>query len=310
MIIGTYPNEEYKVNMLNECIDNIKPLGYDIMIVSHYPIPLEIQNKVDYVLYDKENTIVSGELTPNWVFNTDSFSITRESSGGHILSVTKNIHNGINYANNLGYEFFIYMECDNLLDKEDLLKIETLRYSMYLKKKKMIFFQYTIEGNNAYETLIFGGKVSYYQIHNNLPLKEIDLKGQSVSLERLVYIEHNQNHDLFYIIPTSSKNFFSKSEINKDFSKFIVELFISNKEPYSHLFLINLRQNPNKIQIKINDEDIKEYDSGYWSYRKVSVGEKLSIKIILDGYEINKTFELTEENKLDYLKRGFMFFRS
>ena len=310
MIVGTYPNEEYKVNMLNECIDSIKPLGYDIMLVSHYPIPTEIQNKVEYVLYDKENTLVSKELTPNWTFDTKSFSITKESGGGHILSVTKNIHNGINYAHNLGYEFFMYMECDNLFDKEDLLKIEFLRYSMYSEKKEMIFFNYVNEGNNIYETLIFGGNVIYYKKHNNLPLKEIDLNGECVSLERLVYIEHGKNQDLFYIVPSSSKDFFSKSEINKEFTKFIIELFISNREPYAHLFLMNLYINPKKILIKINDEDVIEYARGVWSYRKVNVGEKLSVKILLDGYEITKNFELTEENKIDYLKKGFMYFRN
>jgi hypothetical protein len=60
IIIGTYPNDSYKLDMLNDCINRVKPLGYDIMIVSHYPIPEEIQSKVNYVLYDSENIKVYG----------------------------------------------------------------------------------------------------------------------------------------------------------------------------------------------------------------------------------------------------------
>jgi len=310
IIIGTYPNDDYKVNMLNECIDRVKPLGYDIMVVSHYPIPLEIQSKVDYVLYDKENTIVGKGYTPNYVFHTDAFIFTKESWGGHILSVTKNIHNGINYAKNLGYDFFFYMECDNLFDKEDLLKIEILRNSMYCEKKKMIFFHYTIEGKKLYETIIFGGSVSYYQENNTLPLVEADLKGQSISLERITFSNHHKNQDLFYIVPDSSINYFSKSEINKEFTKFIVELVVSNKQPYAHLFMRNLSENPNQIQIKINDEDLRDFAPGVWSYRHVHSDTKLTVKIISDGHETIKTFELTDENRLDYSKKGFMFFRN
>jgi len=310
IIIGTYPNEDYKVDMLKECIRRIKPLGYEIMVVSHYPIPFEVQKEVEYVLYDKTNTITRSELVPNWNFVSDTFMVTKISLGGHILAVTKNIYNGVNYAKNLGFEFFFYMEYDNLLNSEDLFKIETLRYSMYSEQKKMIFFNYPHQGHEIYETLMFGGKVHYFQQNNVLPMCETDLNNERVSLERLFYLKHKQNENLFYLVPTLSKDFFSKSDINKEFEKYVVELFVSNKEPYSHLFMMNLKQNPNKIQIKINDEDLKELETGVWSYRNIPMGVELVVKIYIEEREIVKNFKLTEENKKEYLDRGFMFFKN
>jgi hypothetical protein len=58
IIIGAYPNRSHKMEMLRECIKRVKPLGYDIMVVSHYPIPEDIQREVDYVIYDKENLLI------------------------------------------------------------------------------------------------------------------------------------------------------------------------------------------------------------------------------------------------------------
>ena len=54
IIIGTYPDHPKKMEMLRECIERVRPLGYDILVVSHYPIPTDIQEMVDYVIYDKK----------------------------------------------------------------------------------------------------------------------------------------------------------------------------------------------------------------------------------------------------------------
>ena len=42
--ITCYPINETQVKMLNDCIDSLKPLGYDIMVLSHYPIDMDIQS--------------------------------------------------------------------------------------------------------------------------------------------------------------------------------------------------------------------------------------------------------------------------
>jgi hypothetical protein len=308
IIIGTYPNEPYKVDMLNECIEKVKPLGYDIMVVSHYPIPSEIQSKVDYVLYDKENSKVNQELTPNWTYHTDSFNIRKFNGEGHILAVTKNIYNGINLANNLKYDFFFYMEYDNIFNIDDLIRIEILKNTMFANKKRMILFGYKNQGHNMYETLMFGGSPSYFIKNISLPTKENDLEGQSISLERIFYDKHKDNHDSFYVIHKSSKEFFHKSEINKEFAKYIIEVFGSNKESELYFFSINLNQNPNPIKVKINGGEFKEICPGCWHLNRVGLGSILTVEIICDERKEIKEFDLTDGDILKFLKRGFINF--
>jgi hypothetical protein len=77
------------------------------MVVSHYPIPTYIQEKVNYTLYDNENILLPYDLTPKVTCFTTDFD-TVINNNGHSLTVSKNINNGINFCNNLGYEFFYF----------------------------------------------------------------------------------------------------------------------------------------------------------------------------------------------------------
>lgn len=302
LIIGSYPNKTYKMDMLGECIDRVRPLGYDIMVVTHHPLTEEIQSKVDYVIYDKENKLVSRDLSPLYWLQTDSFTLNYKSQG-HILTVCKNIVNGIKFSESLGYEFFFYMESDNLLEKEDLLKIEVIRKSMYLKNNQMVYFSYLHEECNILETLMFGGRVSYYKEINSLPLNESDLNGESVSLERLVFqIYENKLHE-FYLVPISSKEFFSKSQINKEYQKYFVDIILSNDGTNLYFFFMNISNIV--ISTKFNDNE-KEFGPMSWHLNKVNVGDEINVKVMVDGVENTRQFIV--KDKMDYVENGFILF--
>ena len=74
IIIGTYPNQPHKVDMLRDCIDRVRPLGYDILVVSHFPLPTDIQESVEYVIYDKENVMMVNSCPDYW-FGADGFVV-------------------------------------------------------------------------------------------------------------------------------------------------------------------------------------------------------------------------------------------
>ena len=309
IIIGTYPNHPHKMEMLRECIERVKPLGYDILVVSHYPLPTDIQESVDYVIYDKENVKIY-DSCPEYTFGVDGFVVKKynnKTTGGHALAVVKNINNGINFVNYLKYEFFFYMECDNLFGPDDLLKIEILRSSMFLDKKKMILFSPNVK-NKSYETLILGGIPSYYCKEIHLPVIEEDFKGERMSLERVFHQTHNEMESSYHIVNLSSQEYFLDSEINKDFSKFIVDVFGSNNEPHLYLFVRNFPENNNTIGVSINNETPRDICNGCWHMRPLNLGERLIVKVMCDGVETVKEFGLGEEDKLGYFKNGFVKF--
>lgn len=309
IIIGSHPNHPSKMDMLRDCIDRVKPLGYDILLVSHYPLPSDIQESVDYVIYDKEN-VKMFNTNPIYWWGVEGVNVRKYNSGipvGHALAVVKNINNGINYVNYLNYEFFFYMECDNLLAPDDLFKIELLKNSMFLKRKKMVLFNPESD-ERIYETLMFGGIPNHYCENIHLPTIEEDFKGYKISLERFFYKTHHDKESSYHVVNSSSQEYFSNSEINKDFSKYMVEVFGSNEDPYLYLFIYNFPENPNKIVITINDKSPREFCSGCWHLDKVHLGTPLVAKILSDGIETVREFSLTEEDKLGYFKNGFISF--
>ena len=307
IIIGTYPNHPNKMEMLRECIERVRPLGYDILVVSHYPLPTDIQEMVDYVIYDKENVKMVYSC-PEYSFGTDGFTVKKYvSDGGHALSVVKNINNGINFVNYLKYRFFFYTECDNLFGVDDLLKIEILKNSTFIEDKKMVLFHPNVK-EKRYETLVFGGVPSYYCKDIHLPKIEEDFKGDRISLERFFYKTHNQNVSSYYIINSSSEEYFSNSKMNLEFSRYLVGIFGSNRDSNLYLFIRNSPENPNNIEVILNGNPYKEICSGCWHLNHVHLGEPLVIKVISDGVETVKEFGMTEEDKLVYFKSGFIKF--
>jgi hypothetical protein len=307
IIIGTYPDHPKKMDMLRECIERVRPLGYDILVVSHYPIPTDIQEMVDYVIYDKENTQMLYSC-PEYTFGTNEFNLRKFSTeGGHALSVVKNINNGINYVNYLRYEFFFYMECDNHFSYDDLLKIEILKNSMFMENKNMLLFNPPVE-KDSYETLLFGGIPSYYCGNIHLPITEEDFKGERVSLERIFYLTHNKMESSFYIINSSCKEYFLNSEMNKEYTKYLVWVFGSNNNSKLYLFIRNLPENPSSIEVTINSKPPKEIGGGGWYLVDVHLGEPIIVKVVCDGVETIKEFGMTEDDKFNYFKKGFIKF--
>ena len=58
IIITCHCNDSNKLNVLNENIDLLKSNGFDILLISHISIPFDIQQKVEYYIFDKSNPII------------------------------------------------------------------------------------------------------------------------------------------------------------------------------------------------------------------------------------------------------------
>jgi hypothetical protein len=259
----------------------------------------------------------SGDLTPNFYFHNDEFSVVtyyESGVGGHALAVVKNIYNGINYANYLNYRFFFYLECDNLFAQEDLPKIQILKNSMFLKSKHMIIFNHMFNEHPIYETLIFGGNPKYFLENIFLPKTDDEFLGQKMSLEDFFHFSHKNLEESFYIVPSPSDEYFTNSRINKlvghidgsVFGNYFIGLYGSNDFPNLYLFIRN--HNKEIIEFKINDSEVNCLDNGAWSLNKISLKSNLIVTIITEGIEVFYEYDLDEKNILNYYKKGFIHF--
>ena len=309
IIISAYPENQQKEDILSMCIDNLKVLEFDILIVSHHPIPSHIQSKVNYCLIDNENILLPYELTPKyWSINND-FNITINNYG-HQLTVSTNIKNGIDFATINNYEFFLFTESDNLIDELDIKKIDELSFLMSSTNKKMVFFNHLVENSPIYETLIFGGIPSYYQENIKFPLKVEDVSNNTnftgLSLEKILYKQANKKDD-YLLIETDSKSYFINSSLNRITHDYNVEIIGSNSNDNLVLW-INNSTNDKKITFIINGETELILGPKNWYYCFKEIGESVNITINDNGVLSYKNFVITHEQKKKYIEKGMIIF--
>jgi hypothetical protein len=311
IVIGTYPSSPEKEKILSECIDRLSNIGYDIMVVSHYPLPTYIQEKVNYCIYDKENIFLPTELTPSYWFETNIFH-TEIFSEGHLITCSKNMFTALNLANALKYDFFYYMESDNFLESEDIQKMETLKESMFEEKKHMIFFKQKDGDSLTYNTLLFGGKPNYFVNNMFLPVDLEDYKanlGPFWTIERLFYYYLSKDESDFIIIPQNIQSYFTHSKMNIITHEYFIEVIGNSTKDQLFLWISNGYQDLNDIKVNINSGEDLILSKGGWMLIPKNVGDEFYVDVEENGYFVRKNFKITEENKDKYYAKGKITFK-
>ena len=72
-IISTYPNTNIKYETTKKCIESLKQDDRKIMISSHMPLSEELQDMVDYYIYDEFNPLIKHTLYNNYWYETNDF---------------------------------------------------------------------------------------------------------------------------------------------------------------------------------------------------------------------------------------------
>jgi hypothetical protein len=129
IILFSHANTTKKEQLLNESILTLKKLDLPIILISHAKIPLEIQDLVDYCLYEKNNFLIKEtELFEESLPITEANYNTQYFFGG--ISTRCYVHkktygpavinlyiNGFNIAKYLGFEYSLLWEYDYKLNE-------------------------------------------------------------------------------------------------------------------------------------------------------------------------------------------------
>lgn len=300
IIVSTYADKEFKVKTLESCIESLSLLDIDIMLVTHYPVSESIQKKVKYYIYDSNNLLLPSELSSSaWIMN-GTFECEMFYKG-HNLAILRNISNGINLAESLSYDFFLFLESDNIFSSVDVNRISDLIYLMESNDKKMIFFNNSwinehSENINTYDTLVFGGLIKYFKEIYNIPT-DIDSYKEMFSkdprkinlntLEMHFFFRLSEYKDNFLLIKKSCRDYFSSSVMNKYSLSNRCEIVCDTTNKSLILFICNFSES--KLTYKINSQSM-DLDSGYWFYK----GFLDNLKI-----EIYKADELVDEKQFN-----------
>jgi hypothetical protein len=325
IIIDTYPSGLRESEILSECIDSLKPLGYDIMITSHYPINMDISSKVNYVVFDKENTFLPPERTPFFWYKSEQFDV-HIFNAGHTLPICRNMRNGLHLAQCLKYDEFIFTESDVIYSVDDLKKLDGLINEMSSSSKKMLFFRPELyrDCNNSYvyETLIFGGNINFFLTAFNPPMdiSDWDRLNMGYTLELSFYEQFSKYEDEFMLVHDHSSNIFTTSKVNLSrYGLFNCAVLFSEKYPNQPaLFLMNslVEKTTKYVEIFIDDQlinTIRLDKSCYWLDTYTFNDSKISL-YVYDNEDkkylfMNKEFVLSNDNKENFKQKGIIKFK-
>ena len=61
IVVTSYCPDEFRESILRNLIISLKQFRdkFDVMVVSHTPIPKDVQQNIDYYLYDSKNEILT-----------------------------------------------------------------------------------------------------------------------------------------------------------------------------------------------------------------------------------------------------------
>ena len=319
IIISSYATTSEKEKTLNDCIDKVSNKGYDIMLTSHYPVPDYIQKKVNYCIYDSDNILLPYDISPSFWIENEQFYI-EVNINSHNLTICRNMLNGIGLSRIMKYDFFFFMESDNIFSDDNFIKLDDLSNQMLINNKHLIFFknQWISEHNEShvnYETLIFGGKVNYFLDNMPLPSTIIEYIQMyspnkdglyTLILEKIFFNKLSHLEEQIFIINESSKTFFSNSIINKYFITNICDVVVSNIDNNYILFISNF--SGCNLIYEINSIN-KDFFPGMWHFNGISEDTYIVVKTE-DGEILDrKSFIVSEFNRDKISEKANLFFK-
>ena len=137
IIISTYPIQQSVIDSTKECIESYKQTGRKIILTSHVPIPLELQELVDYCIFDKNNLLTKHDFYYHcWVdyghFKVNTILQGEDNDIYHGPAVYTNYYNAASLAKNLGIKKLYFTNYDYILSNPEFIN----DISIKLNKKK------------------------------------------------------------------------------------------------------------------------------------------------------------------------------
>lgn len=308
IIIDTYPSSSKKYQELIDCVDSLKPTGLDILVTSHYPVGQDVQQKINYYIYDSNNLLIP-YFVRYW-YCDESFDMENWTPY-HGPAISLSWYNGFNFAKLHEYEFVVYISSDCIFSPEDSHKlVELIKFCIENKKKGFVFnpqdwfvvpCDKAESGRFLWETLMFGFSVEDFLLHFS-PAKTIEeyenLPCYERSLETIFYNKLQPLREEIYIIDLWSSHYFSQSQIDLSNKNTIIwNFFYNNQNPDTPVFFI-LSGGEYTIKLYFDDDLIfeKYFYPGQWYHQNFTLSNsEARIELWENGELVNqKIFHLDQ----------------
>lgn len=270
VIISTHPHHKTIEDTTRKSIDQIKKIGYKVILSSHFPLTTELQTLTDYSLFDSNNPILKHNFYNQWNYSNIDMDakinfVACKCDDYHGLAVHLNYFNGINYAKSLGFKKAICLNYDVVVNEADFDQIKNI--DNILNNKKGFFFYNKASEGDTLKTVLFGVNINFYlekfKYYTDREYTQIvNDNNCSNGLEQFYYNILKETQDDLYIDTTNNEESYLKnSEINLfSMVEYLTVLPNKNKNMFAifSLFSNKIDDRVNKMIVKKNGKVIKE----------------------------------------------------
>lgn len=305
-VISTYPVLSSIIETTKECILALKETGRKIILTSHVPVPTELQELVDYCVYDKNNILTKHSFYDTYRAYFDNYDVHINLRGNdndvyHGPTVYTNYYNAASLAQHIGIKKLFYVNYDYILN--DVSYIDSI--SEILNKKPAYCLKNVASEGNQLMTWFLAIKPEF--LTNNLPFIENskqydDLQykfgSESNSLENLIYGKFKDFNNIHWVHEDVARNKFD----HKDYSRveYYTVLPTQNENEFVIYVKISNSYDSKKIEMFTYDGDILvdqewfEVENKIEFYRILSLDLNKTYNIIFKIYD-QKSGNLIEE---------------
>lgn len=271
-ILSTYPILNSITETTIECIKALKQAGRKIILTSHLPIPKELQELVEYCIYDKNNLLTKHTFYNYTWFDYGSWRVDLILTGEnndiyHGPAVYTNYYNGAALAEKLGIKKVYFLNYDYHLKNASY--IDSIS-SILNSKKAYVGLREEQEGNTII-TYFLASEPKFYLDH--FPLVQtskeyddlmVEWDSESNGLENLTYHTFNQDKDkIYWEDKLDFTELIEKNFEHKDYSR--VEYFSilpikDHPEQFAIFLSISNSIDNRDIQIAVYEDDKVLFD--------------------------------------------------
>jgi hypothetical protein len=317
-ILSVYPQQQSIIEATKECIKGIRNTNRKIILTSHYPIPVELQELVDYCVYDSNNILTKMDFYKTvYCYDNDfeyNINIDEENNNNsyHGSAVYANYYNGASLAQKLEFKKAYFINFDYIPTNLDYID-----YISKILNTKKIYGGLTkgAEGPLIY-TYFFGANINFFlslypkistaQDYNNLKEK---WQSNSVGYEDIFYCSlKNHLHQIhleseeqwnqlaqtnFKHLRYSRLEYFTVLPIQNQDSCFAIITHNSNGIDNKKLVIKLIENNKNKINEELH------LDSQLIWYYVYNYNINDNIIVSQDMYDIDGKLLKTHSIKID-----------
>lgn len=314
MIVGAYPNTPYSIEVLRQCIASLHS-EFDVMLVTHYPAPIDIQHGVKYYVYDNRNELIKNHSISIWVDTPNFYAEIYPLSeyGHHGYAVYSLIRNGISLMKD-HYDSFFYSEGDCIWHPNDVQKLKAIKQKTHTQGKQSWFHR---QNYDSLDCLVFYSTISFYEdvfrvCTTPKMYEDVSTKIGVVGMLENYYhcnIDYLKRWDDVLVDSTSLpiREYFPSSKIDAlTYHKNSYRAYIShieNSNEYAVVFLNEDDTSPNTdMVIKVNGRNVMTVGKGR-QYKCAPIGYLIEDEIELDvGGHITKYEKQGLENGKSFVR--------